>query len=74
MSRRTDEEENAELEKLQQEVTLLLQAIDENFTRCQQIVSQGIIPEVERYATASKRVWEGLKVRKNIRKKTIINK
>ncbi|KAI7847969.1 DASH complex subunit Ask1-domain-containing protein [Circinella umbellata] len=62
MSRRTDEEENVELEKLQQEVTLLLQAIDENFTRCQQIVSQGIIPEVERYATASKRVWEGLKV------------
>ncbi|KAI9275718.1 DASH complex subunit Ask1-domain-containing protein [Phascolomyces articulosus] len=62
MSRQTDEEENAELEKLQQEITLTLQAIDENFARCTQIVSQGIIPEVERYSAASKRVWDGLKV------------
>ncbi|KAI9499652.1 DASH complex subunit Ask1-domain-containing protein [Zychaea mexicana] len=57
---KTDEETNAELVKLQQEITFTLHTIDEHFARCVRIVSQGIIPEVDRYAAHSKIVWDGL--------------
>ncbi|KAI8137873.1 DASH complex subunit Ask1-domain-containing protein [Fennellomyces sp. T-0311] len=57
-----EDEEAAELEKLQQDITLTLQEIDQNFARCVQIVNSGIIPEFDRYQAASRGVWDGLKV------------
>ncbi|KAF7726467.1 DASH complex subunit ask1 [Apophysomyces ossiformis] len=52
----TDEEADAELERLQQNITLSLQAIDQNFARCHQIVSERLLPIVDRLAEASQRV------------------
>ncbi|KAG0175509.1 DASH complex subunit ask1 [Apophysomyces sp. BC1034] len=53
----TDEEADAEIERLQQNITLSLQAIDQNFARCHQIVSERFLPTVDRLAEASQRVW-----------------
>ncbi|KAI8384334.1 DASH complex subunit Ask1-domain-containing protein, partial [Radiomyces spectabilis] len=58
----TDEDANAELEKLQQNITLTLQAIDQNFAKCNQIVSSSILPAVDKFAEASKGVWNGSKL------------
>jgi len=68
-----------ELEKLEQSITLTLQGmpsyalfieddltiveIDHNFSRAHRIVTSSILPVVEQYATHSKEVWEGSKVR-----------
>ncbi|RUP43173.1 hypothetical protein BC936DRAFT_137515 [Jimgerdemannia flammicorona] len=46
----------SELEKLEQNITLTLQAIDHNFARCHQVVSRKILPQVEKYAEASREV------------------
>lgn len=59
----TDEELKAELEKLQQNITLTLQAIDQNFAKCNQLVSAVILPQVEKLAEASRRVRDANKVR-----------
>ena len=61
-----EDHEKAELEQIQQEITLTLQEIDQNFARCVQIVSEGIIPEIARYKVASQGVWDGLKVQRLI--------
>jgi hypothetical protein len=66
MTSYTDEQLNAELEKLQQNITLTLQAIDHNFAKCHQTIATRIIPQVEKYADASQGVWNGSKVRKHI--------
>lgn len=52
----------SELEKLEQNITLTLQAIDQNFAKCHHVVSTKILPHVERYAEASREVWNGSKV------------
>ncbi|KAG2177793.1 hypothetical protein INT43_003040 [Umbelopsis isabellina] len=64
MASYTDEQLNAELEKLQQNITLTLQAIDQNFAKCHQTIATRIIPQVEKYADASQGVWNGSKVNK----------
>ncbi|KAH0612600.1 uncharacterized protein H6S33_008980 [Morchella sextelata] len=51
----------AELEKLEQSITLTLQEIDHNFSKTHRIVTNSIIPIVERYAKESTAVWEGSK-------------
>ncbi|PWW73158.1 hypothetical protein C7212DRAFT_284986 [Tuber magnatum] len=51
----------AELEKLEQSITLTLQEIDHNFSKAHRIVTTSIIPIVERYAKESEAVWEGSK-------------
>ncbi|GAB5585387.1 hypothetical protein Unana1_00287 [Umbelopsis nana] len=61
MTSYTDEQLNAELEKLQQNITLTLQAIDQNFAKCHQTIATRIIPQVEKYADASQGVWNGSK-------------
>jgi hypothetical protein len=61
----TDEELDADLEKLQQNITLTLQDIDQNFERCNQIVTGQIIPEVDKFTQASRDIWERSKVRVN---------
>jgi hypothetical protein len=62
MTSYTDEQLNAELEKLQQNITLTLQSIDQNFAKCHQTIATRIIPQVEKYADASQGVWNGSKV------------
>ncbi|ORZ19395.1 hypothetical protein BCR42DRAFT_449150 [Absidia repens] len=54
----TDEELDAQLEKLQQNITLTLQSIDQNFEKCNQIVTGSIIPEVDKFTKASREIWE----------------
>lgn len=61
-----DDEANAELEKLQQNITLTLQAIDQNFARCHQIVTADIIPHLDRFTDASRSAWDGSKVYRKI--------
>ncbi|KAF8544919.1 DASH complex subunit Ask1-domain-containing protein [Trichophaea hybrida] len=51
----------AELEKLEQKITLTLQEIDHNFARAHRIVTASILPVVERYQKESDAVWEGSK-------------
>ncbi|KAI8097672.1 DASH complex subunit Ask1-domain-containing protein [Halteromyces radiatus] len=58
----SDEDANAELEKLQQNITLTLQSIDHNFARCNQIVSASILPEIEKFAEASREIWNSSKL------------
>lgn len=60
-----DEEINAELERIQQQITLNLQEIDKNFATCNQLVASKIIPEMERFAKATMDIWESSKVRNN---------
>lgn len=58
-----DEEEiNAQLEALQQKITLTLQHIDQNFVQCNQIVSGEILPEVEQFAESIRSIREGYQV------------
>lgn len=68
----TDEELDAELEKLQQNITLTLQDIDQNFERCNQIVTGQIIPEVDKFTQASRDIWERSKVRIHIEKTRLL--
>ncbi|CEG64133.1 hypothetical protein RMATCC62417_01166 [Rhizopus microsporus] len=56
-----DEEINAELERIQQQITLNLQEIDKNFATCNQLVASKIIPEMERFAKATMDIWESSK-------------
>ncbi|KAF2109945.1 DASH complex subunit Ask1-domain-containing protein [Lophiotrema nucula] len=51
-----------ELEKLEQSITLTLQAeIDHNFSRAHRIITTNILPIVEQYGKHSEAVWEGSK-------------
>jgi DASH complex subunit ASK1 len=52
----------AELERIEQKITLTLQEIDHNFARAHRIVTTSILPVVERYGRGSEEVWEGAKV------------
>lgn len=51
----------AELEKIEQKITLTLQEIDHNFARAHRIVTTSILPIVDRYGKESEAVWEGSK-------------
>ncbi|KAI9308754.1 DASH complex subunit Ask1-domain-containing protein [Cunninghamella echinulata] len=58
----TDEEINEKLEKVQQHITLTLQAIDLNFARCNQIVSASMLPTVDKYNEATREIWNNSKI------------
>ncbi|KAI8988200.1 hypothetical protein BDF20DRAFT_910722 [Mycotypha africana] len=57
----SEEEANAKLERLQQQVTLNLQAIDKNFAECNQVLTSRTIPEIERYSEATHQIWNHCK-------------
>jgi hypothetical protein len=59
----SEEEANAQIERLQQRLTLNLQEIDKNFTDCNQVLTSRIIPEVEKYADSTLRIWNHSKVK-----------
>ncbi|CAG8825109.1 4881_t:CDS:2 [Gigaspora margarita] len=52
----------ARLEKLEQNITLTLQEIDNNFSICQHKVSTRILPQISRFAEVSEDIWENSKV------------
>ncbi|KAI7903633.1 DASH complex subunit Ask1-domain-containing protein [Cokeromyces recurvatus] len=58
----SEEEANAQLERLQQKLTLNLQEIDKNFSECNQVLTSKTIPEIERYAEATSRIWNYCKI------------
>jgi hypothetical protein len=58
----SDEEATAQLERLQQKITRGLQEIDKNFAESNRILSSLIIPEIDRYAEETGRIWSYCKV------------
>lgn len=60
--RLSEEEADAEIERVQQKITLALQQIDENFATCNQIVTSRIGPGIDQYGEASQQVWDFSKV------------
>ncbi|CAO3643454.1 unnamed protein product [Cunninghamella echinulata] len=58
----TNEEINEKLEKVQQHITLTLQAIDLNFAQCNQIVSASMLPTVDKYNEATREIWNNSKL------------
>ncbi|CAG8815137.1 17459_t:CDS:2, partial [Gigaspora rosea] len=52
----------ARLEKLEQNITLTLQEIDDNFSTCQHKVSIRILPQISRFAEVSEEIWENSKL------------
>ncbi|KAH3673411.1 hypothetical protein WICPIJ_009799 [Wickerhamomyces pijperi] len=54
-----------ELERLQQEITLTLQQIDQSFAKSHRIINESIIPVVNRYHQSSKKIWNGVTFWKN---------
>ncbi|OLL22546.1 DASH complex subunit ask1 [Neolecta irregularis DAH-3] len=50
-----------ELETLEQSITLTLQEIDHNFSKCHQIITSCILPLVEKYSDSSKEIWSSSK-------------
>ncbi|KAI9262080.1 DASH complex subunit Ask1-domain-containing protein [Sporodiniella umbellata] len=57
-----EEEKSSELERTQQQITLNLQEIDENFAKCNHIVASKIMPELERFAEATEQMWDSTKI------------
>lgn len=58
----TEEELDAELERLDQNITFALLETDQNFAKANQIVAEKIIPEVDRFTQASSQVRKGNEV------------
>lgn len=63
--RLSEEEADAEIERVQQKITLALQQIDENFATCNQIVTSRIGPGIDQYGEASQQVWDFSKVHRH---------
>ncbi|ANB12782.1 hypothetical protein AWJ20_1052 [Sugiyamaella lignohabitans] len=47
-----------ELEKTEQSITLALQEIDKNFAQANRIISESILPSIEKYSQESRRLWD----------------
>ncbi|KAI9032518.1 hypothetical protein CLU79DRAFT_151029 [Phycomyces nitens] len=60
-----DEEANAELERLEQNITLLLQDTDQNFSRCNQIASS-ILPMIDKFSEATNSILKTHQVKYNL--------
>ncbi|CAG8486001.1 12789_t:CDS:2 [Acaulospora morrowiae] len=56
------DELTARLEKLDQNITLTLQEIDNNFSTCQHAVTTKILPQISRFAEISEDIWENSKL------------
>lgn len=54
---RLDESPALELERLEQETTLVLQEIDHNLSHANAVINDRMIPILRRYASATKQVW-----------------
>jgi DASH complex subunit ASK1 len=47
-----------ELEKLEQETTLVMQEIDKNISRANAVINDRLIPTIKEYSMESKKVWD----------------
>jgi len=61
MSSREMSQLTTELERLEQSITLILQEIDHNFSKCHQIITTNILPRIEKYNDSSKEIWASSK-------------
>lgn len=57
VARQEDESLALELERLEQETTLVLQEIDHNLSRANAVISEKMVPVLRKYAVASGNVW-----------------
>lgn len=53
----------AATDQLDQNLVLLLRRVEENFARCNQVVTERILPAVEVHGENSARIYESIKVR-----------
>lgn len=60
----SEEEIDAEIERMQQQLTLALQQIDENFAACNQNLSK-LSAEIDRYGEASQEMRNNSQVKYN---------
>ncbi|KAI8329858.1 hypothetical protein BC941DRAFT_191999 [Chlamydoabsidia padenii] len=58
----TDEELDAQIEKVQQIITQNLLAIDQNFERCNNIITRRILPAIDECTQSSRDIWEQSKL------------
>ncbi|CEP12216.1 hypothetical protein [Parasitella parasitica] len=58
----SEEEADAELERLQQKITRNLQEIDKNFAEGNRLINSVLVPNIERYAEATARIWNHCKI------------
>ena len=66
--RLTPSEIQAASDQIDQNMVVLLQKIEENFARCNQVVVERILPAVTQHGENSQRIYESVKVRLSQRK------
>jgi hypothetical protein len=59
----TEEEVNAEIERVQQRITSNLQQIDDNYVKANQMLASKLLPALEKFEQASGDIWDRSKVR-----------
>ncbi|RKP12157.1 DASH complex subunit Ask1-domain-containing protein [Piptocephalis cylindrospora] len=55
----TDQDIYDQIELLEQNITLTLQTIDQNFASCHSVVATKLLPQVDRFAETSAQIWDG---------------
>ncbi|KAF8002065.1 hypothetical protein HF325_003030 [Metschnikowia pulcherrima] len=60
LERERDDLAALELERLEQETTLVLQDIDHNLSRANGVINDKIFPVLKKYAVATSKVWENV--------------
>ncbi|GEQ69163.1 hypothetical protein JCM33374_g2834 [Metschnikowia sp. JCM 33374] len=63
--RERDESAALELERLEQETTLVLQEIDHNLSHANAVINDKMFPVLKKYAAATSKVWENVGFWKN---------
>lgn len=58
----TKEEVDLEIERLQQRITYNLQTIDENYAKCNLLITTKMLPAMDKFDQASNEIWERSKV------------
>lgn len=62
MYQMSPQELQAATDQLDQHLILILQQIEENFAKCNQIVVESLLPAVEQHGENSMRIYESIKV------------
>ncbi|KAM9929373.1 hypothetical protein OXX59_001226 [Metschnikowia pulcherrima] len=60
LERERDDSAALELERLEQETTLVLQDIDHNLSRANGVINDKMFPVLKKYAVATSKVWENV--------------
>lgn len=62
MQQLSPQELQAASDQLDQHLVLILQQIEENFSKCNQVVVESLLPAVEQHGENSMRIYESIKV------------